>query len=588
MKGDSLRRQTEQATEWCERNGARLDTATTFRDLGKSGYTGEHRKNPDRNALAAFLKLVERGTVPRGAYLILENLDRLSREHIQPALLLALNLLQAGIRLVQLKPAEMVFDDKSDTLPVMMMMMELSRGHGESAMKSARNGAAWEAKRAQVRAGKNQPPRKKDGRVTRAITSALPAWVEERNGEMHLIPERAAVVKRIFHMAASGYGSAATVKRLTEEGVPAFGDREQYTDEKGEVRFRAKDGVRYGAGVWVGYYVASILKDRRALGEFRPRSRGKPDGDPIPGYFPAVVTEEEWAAARAGAAQRKQKPGRLGKHVNLFAGLLRNARDGDTFFEARQAQSKGGYRVLVNTAGSEARTTYESFPAEAFERAVLSHLAEIDPHDILNGDSPPDESGALARELADVEASLAALVADMDAHGESPTLMKRVRQKEARQAEVVKLLAEARQKAASPLSEAWGQTQSLLAALDSAPDQLDARLRLRSAIRRIVSAVWLLIVRRGEGRLCAVQIWFAGEKRRRDYLIAHRQPRGNRWGRTREGGWKTWSLAEVAEPGALDLRKAPDAEKLEAVLQALDLDALLANGDCKGGADQEQ
>jgi hypothetical protein len=36
----------------------------------------------------------------------------------------------------------MVFDDKSDTLPVMMMMMELSRGHGESAMKSERIGKA--------------------------------------------------------------------------------------------------------------------------------------------------------------------------------------------------------------------------------------------------------------------------------------------------------------------------------------------------------------------------------------------------------------------------------------------------------------
>src|SRR5438128_1776436 len=83
-KGDSLRRQTEAAELWCKRHGAALDMSTTFRDLGKSAFTGAHRKNPDRHALAAFLKMVEEGRIPRGAFLILEKLGRLSREHIQP------------------------------------------------------------------------------------------------------------------------------------------------------------------------------------------------------------------------------------------------------------------------------------------------------------------------------------------------------------------------------------------------------------------------------------------------------------------------------------------------------------------------
>src|SRR5262249_52765639 len=67
-EGDSLRRQTEAAADWCRRHGVRLDTATTLHDLGKSAYTGAHRKNPDRNALAGFLKLVEQGKVSRGSY----------------------------------------------------------------------------------------------------------------------------------------------------------------------------------------------------------------------------------------------------------------------------------------------------------------------------------------------------------------------------------------------------------------------------------------------------------------------------------------------------------------------------------------
>src|SRR5262245_16545955 len=81
-RGDSLRRQTEAAADWCRRHSARLDIATTLHDLGKSAYTGQHRKNPDRHALAAFLKLVESGKVPRGSFLVVESLDRLSREDI--------------------------------------------------------------------------------------------------------------------------------------------------------------------------------------------------------------------------------------------------------------------------------------------------------------------------------------------------------------------------------------------------------------------------------------------------------------------------------------------------------------------------
>src|SRR5260370_35402887 len=82
--GDSLRRQTEAAAEWCRRNGATLDTATRFRDLGKSAFTGTHRTNPDRHALAAFLKLADRGRAPHGSAFTIENFDRPSRCPIQP------------------------------------------------------------------------------------------------------------------------------------------------------------------------------------------------------------------------------------------------------------------------------------------------------------------------------------------------------------------------------------------------------------------------------------------------------------------------------------------------------------------------
>src|SRR5262249_22758471 len=150
----------------------------TLHDVGRSAFKGAHRTNEDRNALAAFLKLVENGRVPHGSYLVIENLDRLSREHIQPALQLLLGLLQNGIRVVQLKPAEMVLDETSDAMRVMMAVMELQRGHGESLIKSERVGQAWAQKKERARRGQPQPDNK-SGRTSgmKLMTHKLPAWI---------------------------------------------------------------------------------------------------------------------------------------------------------------------------------------------------------------------------------------------------------------------------------------------------------------------------------------------------------------------------------------------------------------------------
>src|SRR5262245_7639979 len=156
-KGDSLRRQEELRDAWLAKTGAVLDISLTLRDEGVSAFTGRHRENPDRHALAAFLELVRRGRIQRGSYLVVESLDRLSREHIRPALTLLLNLIDAGIRIVQLLPVEAVYDDKVEPMALMMAIMELSRGHSESRLKSERVGAAWHRKKAQDAAAGKQP-----------------------------------------------------------------------------------------------------------------------------------------------------------------------------------------------------------------------------------------------------------------------------------------------------------------------------------------------------------------------------------------------------------------------------------------------
>src|SRR4051794_22913686 len=84
-EGDSLRRQTDgRAEAFCTRHGLRLDTALSMRDLGVSAFRGAHRS--DKHALGQFLELVRRGRISKGSYLLVENLDRLSREDERTAL----------------------------------------------------------------------------------------------------------------------------------------------------------------------------------------------------------------------------------------------------------------------------------------------------------------------------------------------------------------------------------------------------------------------------------------------------------------------------------------------------------------------
>src|SRR5262249_43841991 len=120
-QGDSIRRQESGAKEWAQRNKDKvraLDTSLkqdrgAAACRGKNHNRGQSRNNPDLNGLEAFLHDVENGRVPKGSYLVVESLDRLTREDVQPALRLILNMTGHGIRIVQLQPVEMIYDDKS-------------------------------------------------------------------------------------------------------------------------------------------------------------------------------------------------------------------------------------------------------------------------------------------------------------------------------------------------------------------------------------------------------------------------------------------------------------------------------------------
>jgi DNA invertase Pin-like site-specific DNA recombinase len=535
-RGASLRRQARLRDAWLKRNKVRLDTSVVLRpDQGVSAFTGEHRTNPDRHALAEFLFLVKEGKVQKGTYLIVENLDRLSREHIIPALSLFLELLQAGVRIVQLIPVEMVYDVKTaNPMQVMMAIMELSRGHEESAVKSDRVSDAWREKRGKAVA---------DGTP---LTAQVPGWLRLVDGKFEVLEGAAAAVRQIFLWAVEGHGLGVITKRLNGGDFPLIGRTPH----------------------WTRSYVASILRSRATLGEYQPHvGRGRarhPVGKPIANYFPAVLSEAQWNEAQAAVSSRRNWSGRLGTApLNVFAGMVHDARGGGPMHRVDKKRGDGGRRLMSYKAlqGIGARV---SFSFDVFERAILGRLREVDPRQIVPGkDRSKEKVLSLSEQLGGARAHLERLKAKMLDSPDLDALVEVVEVQEGRCKALAARLAEAEQEAASPALAAWGECRSLIDVLDKAPDPAAARARLRAVIRRLVAGIWVVVVPRRGCRLAAVQLRFRdGKDQHRDYIIAH-------WARRSRGTWEV--LSATAGLGTLDIRKPKHAQQLERALLALDL-----------------
>jgi len=578
-RGDSLRRQTDLRDAWLAKHpSVQLDKSLTFRDLGVSAFRGRHRTN-DANGLNQFFRGVESGRIPRGSLLIIENLDRLSREDELQATHTFTGLLLAGITVVQLEP-ETIFDRSADQLAIMRAVLELGRGHAESARKSVRVKEAWDAKKNAIREPKN-----KGEKVT--LTRRCPAWLELVKGQWQFRRGARDLIQRMVTMCRDGYGCRAIASAFNAEKVPPW-------------------SPAWVKGDWEEAYIRRIISGREILGEYQPMTRnpnwkspgerkpeeprGKPkripDGDPVKNYYPAAITEAEWHAANAARELRDKRGGRPTKdaaHVNPFLGLLRDARSGKPLLITGRLDRGRYYRVLTPAGYKRHGDKCVSFPLPAFEEVVLDHMHEIDPREILPGNGKPlnnvlELGGRLAgidRRIHQVQTELTEGDADVS------SLMAAMRTLEKKRKEANSALVSAQLAAANPLAESWGEAKSLIDTLKSAKDEREereTRVRLRGVLGRTITSVYcLFMVRSSDYQFAAVQVRFQPEDRQRSYLIYYRSARlmtASKTTRAGECGGK--SFADVGLPTDLDLRKSADVTTLEKRLAKITPELLAA------------
>lgn len=320
-KGDSYRRQLELATAYAKTNGLELATAKeyTFFDKGKSGYAGKNLD--DEGQLKRFLDLVDAGEIEAGSYLLVESLDRLSREKVQKALPRFIDLLNKGIHVVTLSDGKLYKGgDDVDPTDILISLVMMMRAHEESATKGDRVSASWANKQKNAREGK------------KALGNLGPGWLKlSADGKKYeKITDRVKIVNRIYQMAAGGAGAGAICTILNSEAIPTFGKSK----------------------VWSQATVRRVLTFRAVLGEYQPLDRrdGKvePRGEPIKDYYPPIIDESLFYQVQGQLAIRStSRPSKKTEKFNLWHGIAKCYECGSSMQVVNKGKPPKGYTYLM-------------------------------------------------------------------------------------------------------------------------------------------------------------------------------------------------------------------------------------------------
>jgi DNA invertase Pin-like site-specific DNA recombinase len=459
-----MRRQMELSRKYATEHGLVLDESLKP-DRGISAF---HGKNRTEGSLGAFLSDCKSGRVPAGSALLVESLDRLSREQVEEALYQLLDVIRAGIEVHTIGGGESQVYKKGalKTEQLMLSLFVMSRANEESQRKSERVGAAWRQK-------------KSTANGTKAITAKVPLWLSAKLGEpVTVIPERAAVVKEIFRMAAGGMGKRLIARRLNEKGIKPWGKPQH-----------RKSAETHG---WRYSYVHKILHNRAVLGEFQPHKRtadGRvPEGETINNYFPRIITPAEWQAAHVNS---KPSSGQVGKVGNLFTGLVFD----DTLGHPMHFENKGGNERYFCTDSARFGKKPNRINYNQFEAAFLRFLDQLDWSQVLDVRDSSDIKAAeeeAARLTVDLERTEAQIQVAIDQLLAVPS--KSLQQRLQAIESAAEHMREDRVKAERSLEEAKRKHRDLLdegiayEKLSKAKD-FETRAKLRQEIRRKVQRI---------------------------------------------------------------------------------------------------
>lgn len=294
--GSSLERQSELAREVCAEQGWTLVDLPP--DAGVSAFkvNGDERlaANMHRGNLGAFLAKCKAGEVKPGSVLIVERLDRFSRNYYDIVFPVWLNLLQAGIEIYSCvsRTHYTLTSIRANPMLAGMALIEMASANEYSANLSNRVRKAHGLRIAAAAAGKALP-----------LGAWQPAWVdyigEKGQPGAFKLNAHADTIRRIVREYLDGHSMFSISRGLVRDKIPSL-----------------------RGGVWVQGTVAHALHSPALAGDAEIK------GVKLQGYFPAVISKAEHRRLLGKLADNRGRKGgeRAGQRIgNLFRNRMRCA-----------------------------------------------------------------------------------------------------------------------------------------------------------------------------------------------------------------------------------------------------------------------
>lgn len=487
-EGSSLERQVEMARAYLARHPELppLDEELELADTGVSAFRGAHAL---RGALGGFLQAMQVGHVAPGSFLIVESVDRLSRQAAWDAIPTLQALIAGGVTVITLEPERTFNRETLIATPwlIMEVLIHMIRAHEESATKSRRVRDAFNRKRAKL----DRKP----------FSKHAPAWIrwDDSAGAWRVIEERAAVVLEMIELALQGQGQNRIAAHLNARGIRTF--------VTGRPWARTNVAMLLRSPALVGTYVPTLVSHVNGVRKRTPQ-------EPIRNYWPAILDTDIWDQLQAVLDSRS---GKRGRHAatplrNIFSGLLQCGECGT--LTTAVSKGRGQRRYLVCRGARSGACQYRSLRYDRMEALLLAVLPQL----VGRAPSGTNFDAEIERAEGDslgVAEELDRVVDALAKVGHSEALEKKLRKLEADQADADARLRDLRGQAELAQSQL---VQARLATLQevAAADPLDREalnLALKQAVRVMVvdwAGGWLRVEWRQGGEPGMVPLSWAG------------------------------------------------------------------------------
>jgi DNA invertase Pin-like site-specific DNA recombinase len=473
---DSVRRQVKLTGEYCVSKGMVL-VEDVFADLGVSGWKGDNlsTKNPAKKpALLRFMEMCSDGTIPSGSALVVEALDRISRQEPWKAIGTLSEIRNFGIEIhvtmtgTIIPPAGEGIDDHRADQALQEAVWAVIAAHRESAKKSKRLREAFAAKRTDAAKGEG------------FVSKSLPWWLTFKDDEIAPIAKRAAVLKEIFSLTSKGWSSQRIARHLNKRKVPTW-------------RPKAKE--------WEDSRIRQIIMSEAPQGTLLPTPKtiaagGEAASYRIEGYYPRIVTDSLAIKARVRmkentVADRNLTP-KNDRPVNLFKGILR--------YKGRWCRHQAQRNGVADEDGVKSWNSYYdnhdpnhegkktwSIAGAQLEEVILRGIMELTPEDLSAPKGKAVRRSVKMREIVlDLGRQVGFVVDAITRNKGSMALEKRLKELEAAEAKEKARLEEAEMQEARPQRESVAADLKILS-----PDLRDPEVRplVARALQRLISRI---------------------------------------------------------------------------------------------------